>query len=291
MKTTTKKYLTASGWARFAALVAALAACLASPLSGEVHAAADAAETAMSQHFWAVIQLAETNRPLAVKQTLEGLEKTPTQHVWGIELAAIFASDERAARGLRGAARVEHFAGCRDYLRRGLALAEAALRKKPGDESLTHQAGEITGALALANLETGETTEAKKLARQRLAANTDAKDWNHGNVIHDANSLLGRAALRDGDKPAAAAFLLAAGATPGSPQLNSFGPNFRLAREVLEAGDAKTVLAYLDLVEKFWVTALHKQVGASAAQLSRDHATKLDEWRKEIRADKVPAEW
>lgn len=276
---------------RFVILVFALSALLASPPIGDVQAAADAAETAMSKHFWAVILLAETNRPLALKQTLEGLEKSPTQQVWGIELAAIFASDERGAGKLRGAARVKHFTECRDYLRRGLALAEQAVQKNPGAESLPHQVGEIKGALALASLETGDSTEAKKLAQQRLAANTGPKDWNHGNVIHDAHALLGRAALRDGDKPAAAAFLLRAGATPGSPQLNSFGPKFTLAREVLEAGDAKTVLAYLDLVEKFWVDALQKKDGAAATQLSHDHATKLDEWRKEIRAGKVPAEW
>ena len=276
---------------RFATLVFALSALLVSSPCSETLAAADAAETAMSKHFWTVILLAETNRPLALKQTLEGLEKSPTQQVWGIELAAIFASDERGAGKLRGAARVRHFTECRDYLRRGLALAEQAVQKNPGDESLPHQAGEIKGALALASLETGEGAEAKKLAQQRLAANTDPKDWNHGNVIHDANALLGRAALRDGDKPAAAAFLLLAGATPGSPQLNSFGPNFTLAREVMEAGDAKAVLAYLDRVEKFWVTALQKTGGASAGQLSRDHAAKLDEWRREIGAGKVPAEW
>ena len=276
---------------RFAVLLAAVSAWLASPPIGDIQAAEAAAEKAMSKHFWAVMQLTETNRPLAVKQTLEGLEKAPTKQVWGIELAAIFASDERGAGALRGAARVKHFTECRDYLRRGLALAEQAVQKNPGAESLPHQVGEIKGALALASLETGDSTEAKKLAQQRLAANTDAQDWNHGNVIHDAHALLGRAALRDGDKPAAAAFLLRAGATPGSPQLNSFGPKFTLAREVLEAGDAKTVLAYLDLVEKFWVDALQKKDGAAATQLSHDHATKLDEWRKEIRAGKVPAEW
>ena len=46
--------------------------------------------------------------------------------------------------------------------------------------------------------------------------------------------------------------LLDAGKTPGSPQLNSFGPNMTLAKEMLEAGEKSAVLEYLQLCEKFW---------------------------------------
>jgi hypothetical protein len=48
--------------------------------------------------------------------------------------------------------------------------------------------------------------------------------------------VLGQVALRRGDAKKAASFLLAAGKTWGSPQLNSFGPNMPLANDLLAAG-------------------------------------------------------
>jgi hypothetical protein len=77
-------------------------------------------------------------------------------------------------------------------------------------------------------------------------------DWNYGNAVHKANLALGRLALRDGSKEEAKGFLLEAGKTPGSPQLNSFGPNMVLAKEMLERGNRDAVLEYLDLCSKFW---------------------------------------
>lgn len=77
-------------------------------------------------------------------------------------------------------------------------------------------------------------------------------DWNYGNAVHKANLALGRLALRDGDIEQAKHYLVEAGKTPGSPQLNSFGPNMLLAKELLEKGETATVLAYLDLCAKFW---------------------------------------
>ena len=76
-------------------------------------------------------------------------------------------------------------------------------------------------------------------------------DWNYGNAVHKANLALGRLALRDGDIEQAKHYLIEAGKTPGSPQLNSFGPNMLLAKELLEKGET-AVLEYLDLCAKFW---------------------------------------
>jgi hypothetical protein len=45
---------------------------------------------------------------------------------------------------------------------------------------------------------------------------------------------------------------LKAGATPGSPQLDQFGPNFSLARDLLAAGSRDVVVKYCDEVAKFW---------------------------------------
>jgi hypothetical protein len=51
---------------------------------------------------------------------------------------------------------------------------------------------------------------------------------------------------------AAAAQLIASGKTPGSPQLNSFGPGMSLALDLLRKGERAVVIDYLDLCAKFW---------------------------------------
>ena len=65
---------------------------------------------------------------------------------------------------------------------------------------------------------------------------------------------------------------MAAGATPGSPQLNSFGPNMTLAKELLEKGQSEVVLQYLALCKKFW-------------KMDRGQ---LDEWSATIRGGGIP---
>ena len=77
-------------------------------------------------------------------------------------------------------------------------------------------------------------------------------DWDYGNAIHHGHLLLGRVALARGDLGRAVSELIAAGHTPGSPQLNSFGPNCQLALELLKAGHPAPVLEFLQLCETFW---------------------------------------
>ena len=238
------------------------------------------------QHLQALMELAKTDKKKAIQQIMEGLEKSPAEGLWGMELATIFKMDEVNVRREAGQVRTNVFTEGVEYLSKGKTLLENALKTQPANESLNYQLKAVQGALATALLESGNTAGAKKLAEEQLAANTDPKDWNYGNVIHEANALLGRAALRDGDKKAAAEYLLKAGATPGSPQLNSFGPDFTLAREMVELGETKAVLDYFDLVEKFWVD---KGRGKPLAeQVSARNKVKLDGWRADIAAGQTP---
>jgi tetratricopeptide (TPR) repeat protein len=111
----------------------------------------------------------------------------------------------------------------------------------------------ILGDLAEAHFAAGEHTKAKTEARQWIAlAQTMPNDWNYGNAIHRGNLLLGRLALAAGDVPAAKEHLLAAGRTKGSPQLNSFGPKWELAQQLLEQNERAVVLDYLSLCRTFW---------------------------------------
>lgn len=107
--------------------------------------------------------------------------------------------------------------------------------------------------LAVAAFDAGELGKARSYANELLSlASRYAKDWNNGNAIYYGNLVLGRLALRENDTRKAKALLLAAGHTHGSPQLNSFGPNLMLAKELLDKGERDTVLQFFALCKVFW---------------------------------------
>jgi hypothetical protein len=78
------------------------------------------------------------------------------------------------------------------------------------------------------------------------------RTFQYGNAIHRANIALSVAALARDDVSAASEYLVRAGATPGSPQLTSFGPDRDLARALLERGERTPVLDYLAECRRFW---------------------------------------
>jgi hypothetical protein len=129
------------------------------------------------------------------------------------------------------------------------------------------------GDAALWNTQAGDWNLAQIYAEELLAtAPRYGTDWNYGNAIHDAHSALGLVALRSHDIAAAKAALLEAGKTPGSPQLDSFGPNTTLAKELLEHGEREVVLQYFDLIAVFW------EMGGE----------ELPEWRALVKAGRMP---
>ncbi|MGB0579559.1 MAG: tetratricopeptide repeat protein [Limisphaerales bacterium] len=122
-------------------------------------------------------------------------------------------------------------------------------------------------------LAAGKTRDAIKLAEEleKLAPKYQ-DDWNYGNAVQVANHVLGRIALSKGDVAEAKKRLLASADSEGSPQMNSFGPNMQLARELLAKGERDTVLKYFELCRKFWMMG-----GGS-----------LDRWTQEVKAGKTP---
>jgi len=127
--------------------------------------------------------------------------------------------------------------------------------------------------LAKRALNAGETDKARTYSKQLLdMAPQYPKDWNYGNAIYYGNFVLGRIAVQAGDLAAAGRYLLAAGATPGSPSLDTFGPNVTLAKELLEKGQSGVVLQYLVLCKNFW-------------KMDRG---KLDEWGATVRSGGIP---
>ncbi|CAN5318703.1 hypothetical protein BH10ACI2_BH10ACI2_13520 [soil metagenome] len=110
-----------------------------------------------------------------------------------------------------------------------------------------------TGKMATTLFQIGDKKQAAFYAEDLLKqAETMKTDWYYGNAIHLANLVLGRVALANGDMDAARGYLTKAGQTPGSPQLNNFGPDMAFAREMLAKGEKQAVLDYLKLCSKFW---------------------------------------
>jgi hypothetical protein len=96
--------------------------------------------------------------------------------------------------------------------------------------------------------------------------------WNSGNRTHYGNIFLGRVALLRDDIDSAKEHLISAGKTTGSPQLNSFGPDMTLARELLKVDKKEVVLEYFELCRKFWVHQLDK----------------LDDWKVLVEGGRIP---
>jgi hypothetical protein len=138
--------------------------------------------------------------------------------------------------------------------------------------------------------------DAQSYAVELLDSATNPKDWNYGNAIFFGNMVQGQVALRRGDPASARSHLLAAGRTTGSPQLNSFGPNMSLARDLLtgvaeipNAGPSpratrvqrrfeaspearQTVLEFFDLCRVFWTMG----------------SDRLQQWSQQVRNGVVP---
>lgn len=150
------------------------------------------------------------------------------------------------------------------------ALAEMTLSMDLDDSTIGHFY-KLNDLAALA-YDNGDIELARSLAERLLELAGDYSDnWNYGNAIHDANSVLGRIALKEGDVKGAAAYLRKAGEIKGSPQLNSFGPNMVLAKDLLaEAPDA--VIDYLRNCGKFWPSR-----------------TRIERWIKAIEKGEKPA--
>jgi hypothetical protein len=111
----------------------------------------------------------------------------------------------------------------------------------------------LLSGMAKAAYEAAEYEKADSYARQALAAVDRLSVENtHGESIHQGNIVLGRMAFDGGGVHKAKEYLLAAGRTPGSPTLNSLGPNMGLAKQLLDVNESEVVMEYLELCGVFW---------------------------------------
>jgi hypothetical protein len=119
----------------------------------------------------------------------------------------------------------------------------------------------------------GKVEDAKKYAQELMALLPKYRgNWNYGNAVQDANLVLGRIAAREGRIDEAKRYLLEAGKGPGSPQMNTFGPNMSLAKDLLEKKEWEVVVKYFELCRTFW----------------KMHDGRLDKWSQEAKDGKIP---
>ena len=157
--------------------------------------------------------------------------------------------------------------GDQSEARLALTEMERAYAMTPANER------SLPTALAEMAFDAGDIAKARVYAAQLLdLAKVSPKTWDYGNAVHKGNLVLGRIAVREGRIVDAVGLLRASGETPGSPQLNSFGPNMSLAKDLLEQREIDAVLAYLEQCGVFW------KMGGD----------KLDAWVQEVKAGRVP---
>ncbi len=228
---------------------------------------------------YSLMKLLAQDRDKAEALIRAGQKQRPDAHLWAMDVQTLFATDQFTGKSLHGEERVAHFKHALEYLQESYDLTVEALKKAP-NEKLQQVLPGLRIDLAQAALEAGETELAKQHATETLQKNSDESSDQYGNVIHNANQILGRCALREDKLADSKAYLLKAGATPGSPQLNSYGPQMTLARELLEKGEKETVLQYLDLISKFWASDNEKS--ALGKQISSEHAALIAGWEREI---------
>src|SRR5262249_47656882 len=122
----------------------------------------------------------------------------------------------------------------RERASRALATLEEAVELDPSRRFVT------LDNMAQAALSAGGTSKARRYSEELLATATQNKnDWNYGNAVHKGHVILGLLALDAGDVAEAKRQLTLAGQGPGSPQLESFGPNMSLAKALLDRGESE----------------------------------------------------
>ena len=150
-----------------------------------------------------------------------------------------------------------------------VAAREKVINTLPKAEDKFHMTREITPLAFNA----GDPVKAGMYAKDLfIQAESMKDDWDYGNAVHTANLVRGRIALSAGDIDEAKRLLLLAGKTPGSPQLESFGPDMLFAKELLEKGEKDVVIQYFTLCSAFW----------------KMDDGKLAQWKTEVQNNEIP---
>jgi tetratricopeptide (TPR) repeat protein len=197
--------------------------------------------------------------PGRARELLErGRELEPLNPQWSERLAQLDMLSARRPGAEAG-----------DSARKALEEFESALSLIKDENKRYHALADVAEAARLAGADETAREYANELLRR---AQEHPQDLNYGNAVHEGHRILGHLELKAGDVEAAKRHLLEAGATPGSPSLDSFGPELSLARDLLAKGERSAVIDYLRQISRFWK-------GAEEG---------LEEWIILIQAGKTP---
>ena len=199
------------------------------------HTGAEPDNVVFLKHAANFFTFADGGRSASLLEQGEALE--PSNPYWAEQLGSLRWQESRA------------LAEGSDPIGAGEALAHFERAYELSGGSIP---GHLVKDVSMAAFVAGDLEKARAYAEATLTGIPSG--WNRGNRLHFGNLVLGRIALAAGDTDRAAEYLLAAGRTPGSPQLNSFGPDMTLARDLLERGQREAVIRYLRLCLEFWET-------------------------------------
>lgn len=245
------------------------------------------AEFKSDSYYYYQLTLSSGDREKIIPMLLAGIKRRPEQEEWVSTLLMFLSSDLRTAKTLAPEQKKEHCKYTLAYLQEAyldLLQTSSTIEANLDDSSMLDMLHSLMAETAMEiAMEMGELELSKQIAEEMLVNNNDRNSWNYGNVIHKANTLLGRIALSDDNLENAKIYLIRSGNTPGSPQLNSFGPSFILARALLEKGEKDVVLEYLNLVAVFWANP-----NRNSKRSAQDHAEELLKWKHDILEGKIP---
>lgn len=175
---------------------------------------------------------------------------------------------------IAGSVYAQHDGDLKEQAARFLARSEPRLEQTTAPSMRLH----MLVYMAPAALCAGETEKAEECARELMKLREQVKSVpGFGPGLeslgtHVGNVVLGELALSTGDVAKAKKCLLAAAEISGSPSLSTFGPDMRLAQQLIERGERDTVLEYFDACAKFW----------------EDRDGKLEHWKTDVQQGNNP---
>lgn len=224
---------------------------------------------------------------------LAAQKKRPQNFIWIDLINMHFASERYNARQLENEnERKVLFENALQNLTESLKTLENLTLTDSNDSIkrvYNYYQGILKEDIAFAAVGAGELNRAKQMANELLKNNIDTLSFNYSNTIHNANTILGRVALRENDLKQAKEYLIKSVEVPASPQLSSFGPSYILAKELLELGEKDIVLHYLDLIANFWANP--KNINPSDTRRVAANQRKIEllkKWKEEITSGKIP---
>ncbi|MGB7925987.1 MAG: DUF3857 domain-containing protein [Pyrinomonadaceae bacterium] len=182
---------------------------------------------------------------MAEKLLLRGRSLEPDNYEWAVSLAEFYLSD---ADDLKEEEKKKATARALEQYDKAIDLT-----KKQRSRHKDSSRASLLPRAARTALDAGEMAKARAYATELLLDFArDKEGYNYGEAMHYGNIILGRAALKEGNVEKARVHLLVAGQTPGSPSLDTFGPDWELAKELLAKGEKEIVIQYLRLCANFW---------------------------------------